>query len=81
VLPGIIGSIEAMEAIKLMLDLGEPLIGRLLIYDALEQDFSSVRIDRDPTCPACADPDRPPRIVEYDQTCRPGGNVERATAS
>jgi sulfur-carrier protein adenylyltransferase/sulfurtransferase len=81
VLPGIIGSIEAMEAIKLLLDLGEPLTGRLLIYDALEEDFSSVRIDRDPDCPACADPERPPRIVEYDQTCRPGGNVERATTS
>jgi sulfur-carrier protein adenylyltransferase/sulfurtransferase len=81
VLPGIIGSIEAMEAIKLLLDLGEPLTGRLLIYDALDEDFSSVAIDRDPNCPACADPDRPPRIVEYDQTCRPGGNVERATAS
>jgi molybdopterin/thiamine biosynthesis adenylyltransferase/rhodanese-related sulfurtransferase len=81
VLPGIIGSIEAMEAIKLLLELGEPLTGRLLIYDALEEDFSSVSIDRDPTCPACADPDRPPRIVEYDQTCRPGGNVERAAAS
>ena len=80
-LPGIIGSIEAMEAIKLMLDLGEPLRGRLLIYDALEQDFSSVRIDRDPNCPACADPDRPPRIVEYDLICCLGGNVERATAS
>jgi sulfur-carrier protein adenylyltransferase/sulfurtransferase len=81
VLPGIIGSIEAMEAIKLLLDLGEPLTGRLLVYDALEEDFSSVSIDRNPDCPACADPERPPRIVEYDQTCRPGGNVERATTS
>jgi sulfur-carrier protein adenylyltransferase/sulfurtransferase len=81
VLPGIIGSIEAMEAIKLLLDLGEPLTGRLLIYDALGEDFTSVSIDRDPNCPACADPDRPPMIVEYDQTCRPGGNVARAAAS
>ena len=81
VLPGIIGSIEAMEAIKLLLGLGEPLTGRLLIYDALEEEFNSVSIDRDPDCPACADPERPPKIVEYDQTCRPGGNVERATTS
>ena len=81
VLPGIIGSIEAMEAIKLLLGLGEPLTGRLLIYDALEEDFSSVSIDRDPNCPACADPNRPPKIVEYDQTCRPAGNVARAASS
>lgn len=80
VLPGIIGSIEAMEAIKLLLDLGEPLIGRLLIYDALEEEFSTVNISRDPDCPACSDPDRPPMIVEYDQTCRPAGNVVRAAA-
>ncbi|MGH8913007.1 MAG: molybdopterin-synthase adenylyltransferase MoeB [Acidimicrobiia bacterium] len=78
VLPGIIGSIEAMEAIKLLLHLGEPLIGRLLIYDALEEDFSAVNIGRDPNCPACADPDRPPVLVEYDQACRPAGNVQRS---
>ena len=81
VLPGIIGSIEAMEAIKLLLDIGEPLTGRLLIYDALEEDFSTVNVQRDPTCPACADPDLPPMLVEYDQTCRPAGNVARAETS
>ncbi len=80
VLPGIIGSIEAMEAIKLLLGIGEPLTGRLLIYDALEEDFSTVNVGRDPNCPACADPDQPPLIVEYDQACRPAGNVERASA-
>ena len=80
VLPGIIGSIEAMETIKLLLDLGEPLIGKLLIYDALEEDFGTVSIGRDPTCPACADPDHPPIIVEYDQACRPAGNVGRTPA-
>jgi sulfur-carrier protein adenylyltransferase/sulfurtransferase len=81
VLPGIIGSIEAMEAIKLLLDLGEPLTGRLLIYDALEEDFSTVRVARDPNCPACADPNRPPMIVEYDQACLPAGNMVRAASS
>jgi len=80
VLPGIIGSIEAMEAIKLLLDLGEPLVGRLLVYDALEQDFSTVTIGRDPSCPACADADRPPILVDYDQSCRPAGNIARAEA-
>ncbi len=77
VLPGIIGSIEAMEAIKLLLGIGDPLTGRLLIYDALEEDFRTVRLRRNPTCPACADESRPPRLVEYDELCRPAGTVER----
>jgi molybdopterin/thiamine biosynthesis adenylyltransferase/rhodanese-related sulfurtransferase len=81
VLAGIIGSIEAMEAIKLALGIGEPLTGRLLIYDGLEQEFSSVNIGRDPTCPACSDPELPPLIVEYDQSCRPAGNVTRGESS
>jgi molybdopterin/thiamine biosynthesis adenylyltransferase/rhodanese-related sulfurtransferase len=78
VLPGIIGSIEAMEAMKVLLGLGDTLVGRLLIYDALEEDFTSVRVERDPACPACGDPDRPPKIVEYDQQCLHVGNVQRA---
>lgn len=81
VLPGIIGSIEAMEVIKLLLGLGEPLVGKLLIYDALDESFDRVTIGRDPGCPACADPDRPPVLVEYDQACRPAGNVARATSA
>jgi adenylyltransferase/sulfurtransferase len=80
VLPGIIGSIEAMEVIKLLLGLGEPLVGRLLIYDAFDESFDTVRIDKDPGCPACSDVDRPPMLVEYDQTCTPAGNVARVTA-
>ncbi len=81
VLPGIIGSIEAMEAIKALLEIGDTLVGRLLIYDALEQEFNTVQIDRDPNCPACSDADRPPRIVEYDQSCVPAGNVDRASSA
>jgi molybdopterin/thiamine biosynthesis adenylyltransferase/rhodanese-related sulfurtransferase len=81
VLPGIIGSIEAMEVIKLLLGLGEPLVGKLLIYDALDESFDRVTIGRDPGCPACAEPDRPPVLVEYDQACRPAGNVARATSA
>jgi molybdopterin/thiamine biosynthesis adenylyltransferase len=81
VLPGIIGSIEAMEAIKLVLGIGDSLAGRLMIYDALEEDFTTVPIERDPTCPACSDPEMPPALVDYDQNCRPAGNVARDTAS
>ncbi len=53
VLPGIIGSLQAIEAIKLILNIGEPLIGRLLLYDALETSFRELRLRRDPDCPAC----------------------------
>ena len=55
VLPGIVGSLQAVEAIKLLLGIGEPLIGRLLLYDALETSFRELRLRRDPTCPACGD--------------------------
>ncbi|MGA7271203.1 MAG: molybdopterin-synthase adenylyltransferase MoeB [Acidimicrobiia bacterium] len=77
VLPGIIGSIEAMEAIKVLLELGDPLVGRLLIYDALEEEFATVAVPRDPGCPACADPARPPRLVDYGMACAPAGSVDR----
>jgi sulfur-carrier protein adenylyltransferase/sulfurtransferase len=59
VLPGIIGSIQALEAIKLLLDLGDPLVGRLLAYDALEESFRNFKVRRDPDCPACAPTPRP----------------------
>jgi molybdopterin/thiamine biosynthesis adenylyltransferase/rhodanese-related sulfurtransferase len=71
VLPGIIGSIQALEAIKLILDLGDSLSGRLLAYDSLEQSFRTYKMLRDPECPACSvDPDRLV-VAEYDQFCTP----------
>jgi adenylyltransferase/sulfurtransferase len=78
VLPGIIGSIEAMEAIKMLLGIGEPLVGKLLAYDALTEDFRTLKLRRNPDCLACADESRPPAIVEYDQYCMPAGSVPRA---
>lgn len=77
VLPGIIGSIEAMEAIKLVLGIGDPLVGKLLTYDSLEQEFRQLKLRRNPECPACGDRDRPPAIVEYDDLCMPAGSVAR----
>ena len=71
VLPGIIGSIQAMEAIKLLLDLGDPLIGRLLAYDALEESFRTFKVNRDPECPACAENAGEIVIAEYDELCMP----------
>jgi molybdopterin/thiamine biosynthesis adenylyltransferase len=71
VLPGIIGSIQGLEAIKLILDLGDPLRGRLLAYDALEESFRTFKVLRDPSCPACSiDPDDIV-IAEYDELCQP----------
>ncbi|MHB8458150.1 MAG: molybdopterin-synthase adenylyltransferase MoeB, partial [Acidimicrobiales bacterium] len=71
VLPGIIGSMQAMEAIKLLLGLGDPLVGRLLAYDALEESFRSFNVRRDPECPACGEGAGPIVIAEYDELCMP----------
>ena len=54
-LPGIIGVVQATEAIKLLLGIGEPLIGRLLTYDALGMRFREVKLRRDPKCPLCGE--------------------------
>jgi molybdopterin/thiamine biosynthesis adenylyltransferase/rhodanese-related sulfurtransferase len=77
VLPGIVGSIEVVEAIKLLLGIGEPLVGRLLTYDSLTQEFRILHVRRDPDCPACADENRVPVLVDYDDACRPGGTLSR----
>jgi sulfur-carrier protein adenylyltransferase/sulfurtransferase len=71
VLPGIIGSIQGLEAIKLVLDLGDPLVGRLLAYDALEQSFRTFKVNRDPNCPACGIDPADIVIAEYDELCMP----------
>jgi molybdopterin/thiamine biosynthesis adenylyltransferase/rhodanese-related sulfurtransferase len=71
VLPGIIGSIQAMEAIKLLLGLGDPLVGRLLAYDALEESFRTFKVVRDPECAACSIPKEDLVIAEYDELCMP----------
>jgi sulfur-carrier protein adenylyltransferase/sulfurtransferase len=70
VLPGIVGSIQAIEAIKVLLGLGETLVGRLLAYDSLEQSFRTFKVNRDPKCPACG-PDAEIVIAEYDELCLP----------
>jgi adenylyltransferase/sulfurtransferase len=62
VLPGIVGTLQTNEAIKLALGIGDPLIGRLLMFDALTTDFTEVRIERKPSCPVCG---VEPTITEY----------------
>ncbi len=71
VLPGIVGSIQAVEAIKLLLELGDPLVGRLLTYDALDQSFRTFKVRRDPECPACGEHAGEIIIAEYDDLCMP----------
>ena len=76
-LPGVIGSIQAVEAVKLILGVGESLRGRLLTYDALAGEFGELRLERDPSCPACSDESSPPALVDYDDACRYAGSVAR----
>ena len=71
VLPGIIGSIQALEAIKLILGLGDPLVGRLLTYDSMDQTFRNFKVRRDPQCPACGENAGEIIIAEYDDLCMP----------
>jgi molybdopterin/thiamine biosynthesis adenylyltransferase/rhodanese-related sulfurtransferase len=73
VLPGVIGSIQGAEALKLVLGIGEPLIGRLLLYDALAGSFDQVAVRRDPRCPVCGDAPTITEYVDYAEFCdRPG---------
>jgi molybdopterin/thiamine biosynthesis adenylyltransferase len=53
VVPGTLGMLQATEALKLLLGIGDPLVGRLLIYDALDATFQELKLRRDPACPAC----------------------------
>jgi len=75
VLPGIIGSIQAVEALKLILGIGDPLTGRLLTYDALEQSFRTLKVNRDPACPACSD-GAEIVIADYDDLCLPHATLK-----
>ncbi len=69
VLPGVIGLIQATEAVKLILGAGESLIGRLMLYDALSMRFREVRIRRDPDCPICGENPTIKELIDYDQFC------------
>ena len=61
VLPGIVGCLQANEAIKLILGVGNPLIGRLLLFNALKMQFRELRLQKDPNCPICGDESDDPR--------------------
>ena len=69
VLPGIVGSIQAVEAIKLITGMGEPLVGRLLLFDALAMDFTTVKLRWDPDCPVCGKHPTVTELIDYDAFC------------
>ena len=69
VLPGIIGSLQAVEAIKLILGLGDPLKGRLLLYDALDGEFRQVNVTKKSNCPVCGDSPTVTELIDYEQFC------------
>ena len=69
VLPGIIGVIQATETIKLILGIGEPLIGRFLIYDALKMRFRELKLRKDPECPVCGTHPTVTKLIDYEQFC------------
>jgi adenylyltransferase/sulfurtransferase len=71
VLPGIMGSLQASEALKLLLEIGEPPVGRLVLFDALDTSFHEVRLRRDPDCPVCGDHADPIEYIDYEEFCLP----------
>jgi adenylyltransferase/sulfurtransferase len=72
VLPGIVGTIQAAEALKLVLGVGEPLIGRLLVFDALRMRFREVEVGKDPACPLCGERRALTRLIDYEAFCGVG---------
>jgi sulfur-carrier protein adenylyltransferase/sulfurtransferase len=72
VLPGIIGSLQALEAIKLILGRGDTLIGRLALFDALTFRWRELKLRRNPDCPVCGDQPTITALIDYDEFCAPG---------
>ncbi len=69
VLPGIIGTLQAMETIKLILGIGEPLVGRFMIFDALRMKFRELKLRKDPDCPVCGTHPTVTKLIDYEQFC------------
>ncbi|HYO89668.1 MAG TPA: molybdopterin-synthase adenylyltransferase MoeB [Candidatus Limnocylindrales bacterium] len=69
VLPGTIGTLQATEAVKLITGVGDPMIGRMLLYDALEMSFTQIRIRKNPSCPVCGIPADEVELIDYEAFC------------
>src|SRR5438309_1462007 len=81
ILPGLIGCIQATEAVKLILGTGTPLIGRLLLYDALQMTFQEFKVRRNPKCPMCGDQPTITRLIDYEAFCGIRGQEALAPAA
>lgn len=76
VLPGIVGSMQAVEALKWILGIGEPLVNRLVLFDALSMEFREVKLRQNPACPVCGDAPTIRELVDYEQFCSMPGERE-----
>ena len=81
ILPGLVGLIQATEAIKLILGNGEPLIGRLLLVDALSMRFRELKLRKNPDCPMCGTNRTITKLIDYEQFCGIRGEEKPATAN
>ena len=80
VLPGVIGCIQAVEAIKLILGSGKPLIGRVILFNAMAMSFREVKLRKDPNCPICSDHPTITKLIDYDEFCGVGRGNEAPPA-
>jgi molybdopterin/thiamine biosynthesis adenylyltransferase/rhodanese-related sulfurtransferase len=69
VLPGVIGTMQATEAIKLITGIGEPMVGRMLLYDASDMTFTTIKVRKNPNCPVCGIPHEQVQLIDYEQFC------------
>jgi adenylyltransferase/sulfurtransferase len=74
------GTLQATEVIKLLLGIGEPLIGRLLLFDALEMSFRTLKVRRNPDCPVCGDHPTVTELIDYEQFCGIPGQPAHVSA-
>jgi molybdopterin/thiamine biosynthesis adenylyltransferase/rhodanese-related sulfurtransferase len=83
ILPGVVGTLQATEAIKLILGIGEPLVGRFLLFDALKLRFRELKVRKDPDCPVCGESPTVRELIDYEQFCGvvPAAASEPAPAS
>ena len=78
VLPGTVGLIQATEVVKLVIGKGVPLVGRMILYDALDMRFREVKLRRNTACPVCGDEPTVKELIDYDQFCGLPGHSEAA---
>jgi adenylyltransferase/sulfurtransferase len=69
ILPGTVGTMQATEAIKLILGIGTPMIGKMLLYDALDMSFNTIKVRKNPDCPVCSQPAEAIELIDYEQFC------------